>query len=286
MAPTSSPECLTDTSAAHASSVVRPPAEGATTMVGGTIFPEKTPLARDGHGVDLVEGFLEWGVRYLLNNLARALDNDAFAPLVEQLQVGQESRWCCRYLFESKTCPRTAATLCCEYSHIHMGVCVWSGVLLPAGALSTALRSHEILLIFCRISARAHPSCRGKIFSLRFSLFSTLFLSRVCTTYGLMRQALSWMKRRKGEWRACERCCCYVQIALCAWQCAGFTCIFFAFWQNERVTGARGIDFRRNSCWLPDMRNHVQFTDAVPNTLRLFPLAWGASNSSSQRISL
>lgn len=82
------------------------PAEASTTAVdaatastgttaAGPSFPGRAPAAaaaaeRDGpsrsHGA-LVVGFLEWGVRYLLDNLARALDNDAFAPLVEQLQV-------------------------------------------------------------------------------------------------------------------------------------------------------------------------------------------------------
>lgn len=37
--------------------------------------------------MSLVEGFVDWGVHYLLDNLARALHNEAFAPLVEQLQV-------------------------------------------------------------------------------------------------------------------------------------------------------------------------------------------------------
>ncbi|CAM9294212.1 unnamed protein product [Scytosiphon promiscuus] len=65
-----------------------PPPEGATAMGDVAMSPGKTPFEQDGNGngVDLVEGFLEWGVKYLLNNLARALDNDAFAPLVEQLQ--------------------------------------------------------------------------------------------------------------------------------------------------------------------------------------------------------
>ena len=47
-------------------------------------MPPKPPSAEK----DLVEGFLEWGTGYALNNLARAQDNDGFASVVEQLQVG------------------------------------------------------------------------------------------------------------------------------------------------------------------------------------------------------
>lgn len=65
----SSPGCLTDTPAGALE----------------TKSPRGAPPLSEG--VDLVEGFLEWGVRYLLDNLARALDNDAFAPLVEELQA-------------------------------------------------------------------------------------------------------------------------------------------------------------------------------------------------------
>lgn len=39
----------------------------------------------------LAEGFLEWGVRYALENLARAQDNGVFPRVVEQLQV--RGRW-------------------------------------------------------------------------------------------------------------------------------------------------------------------------------------------------
>lgn len=48
------------------------------------LMPPKPPSAEK----DLVEGFLEWGTGYALNNLARAQDNDGFAAVVEQLQVG------------------------------------------------------------------------------------------------------------------------------------------------------------------------------------------------------
>lgn len=56
------------------------------TVSAGTLLPRDSPAGPESHG-PLVAGFLDWGVRYLLDNLARALDNDAFAPLVEQLQV-------------------------------------------------------------------------------------------------------------------------------------------------------------------------------------------------------
>lgn len=95
-------ECLTDaqTGTPPTAPVIAPPAEGVTATGGVAMVTGETPSERAGHRVDLVEGFLEWGVKYLLNNLARALDNDAFAPLVEQLQVSrQKSRWCCRCLF-------------------------------------------------------------------------------------------------------------------------------------------------------------------------------------------
>ncbi|CAM9654625.1 unnamed protein product, partial [Ectocarpus fasciculatus] len=68
------PGCLTDTPA------------GALEAKLPTGVPQLSEGEGEGGGVDLVEGFLEWGVRYLLDNLARALDNDAFAPLVEELQ--------------------------------------------------------------------------------------------------------------------------------------------------------------------------------------------------------
>lgn len=54
---------------------------------GVALLPKGAPSEREGASPSLVEGFLEWGVHYLLDNLARALDNVAFAPLVEQLQV-------------------------------------------------------------------------------------------------------------------------------------------------------------------------------------------------------
>lgn len=48
------------------------------------VMPPKPPSVEG----DLVEGFLEWGTGYALNNLARAQDNDGFASVVEQLEVG------------------------------------------------------------------------------------------------------------------------------------------------------------------------------------------------------
>lgn len=48
------------------------------------VIPPKPPSVEG----DLVEGFLEWGTGYALNNLARAQDNDSFASVVEQLEVG------------------------------------------------------------------------------------------------------------------------------------------------------------------------------------------------------
>lgn len=43
----------------------------------------KPPCAKG----DLVEGFLDWGVKYALENLARAQDNEAFPLVIAQLQV-------------------------------------------------------------------------------------------------------------------------------------------------------------------------------------------------------
>lgn len=47
--------------------------------------PPKPPPSPEREG--LVEGFLEWGVRYALDNLARAQDNEVFPLVVNLLQV-------------------------------------------------------------------------------------------------------------------------------------------------------------------------------------------------------
>lgn len=69
-------------------------------------LPRGVPPLSEGVAVDLVEGFLEWGVRYLLDNLARALDNAAFAPLVEELQASRVNRDDC--------CVWAALLACCN----------------------------------------------------------------------------------------------------------------------------------------------------------------------------
>lgn len=49
------------------------------------VLPPKPPS--DGKSGRLVEGFLKWGMKYALENLARAQDNEVFPLVVEQLQV-------------------------------------------------------------------------------------------------------------------------------------------------------------------------------------------------------
>lgn len=53
----------------------------------GVVSPPVPPLSASGASGSLAEGFLEWGVRYALENLARAQDNDVFPEMMEQLQV-------------------------------------------------------------------------------------------------------------------------------------------------------------------------------------------------------
>lgn len=51
-------------------------------------LPPRPPL--EGVAEGLAEGFLQWGVKYALENLARAQDNEVFPLVMEQLQVRGE----------------------------------------------------------------------------------------------------------------------------------------------------------------------------------------------------
>lgn len=51
-------------------------------------LPPRPPL--EGAAEGLAEGFLQWGVKYALENLARAQDNEVFPLVMEQLQVRRE----------------------------------------------------------------------------------------------------------------------------------------------------------------------------------------------------
>lgn len=51
---------------------------------------EQSPAVAGEAAKDLVslrDGFLEWGMTYALDNLARAMDNDVFPHALQQLQV-------------------------------------------------------------------------------------------------------------------------------------------------------------------------------------------------------
>lgn len=60
----------------------QPPAVAGETVDGAAVKSNEKDVAA------LRDGFLEWGMTYALDNLARASENDVFPQALQQLQVG------------------------------------------------------------------------------------------------------------------------------------------------------------------------------------------------------